>query len=174
MAVGHRAALADACRTGETVVVRRPSGFPDNVLPARLIQGASWMLTVNSRSRSNLPVFHLAACALRLSHFIGASIQNNLIGGQPDHTCQPRRAAAHTFADRRYGAARAADDRNTPAHPEITASPSSSSRPAPRGIPGLITDLPPHNVYGERQNIGDKYRNAVGIFMNQISAGQPT
>jgi UDP-glucose 4-epimerase len=28
----------------------------------------------------------------------------------------------------------------------------------------------PHNVYGERQNIGDKYRNVVGIFMNQIAA----
>jgi UDP-glucose 4-epimerase len=26
----------------------------------------------------------------------------------------------------------------------------------------------PHNVYGERQNIGDRYRNVVGIFMNQI------
>jgi UDP-glucose 4-epimerase len=26
----------------------------------------------------------------------------------------------------------------------------------------------PHNVYGERQNIGDKYHNVVGIFMNQI------
>lgn len=24
----------------------------------------------------------------------------------------------------------------------------------------------PHNVYGERQNIGDKYRNVIGIFMN--------
>ena len=31
----------------------------------------------------------------------------------------------------------------------------------------------PHNVYGERQNIGDKYRNVVGIFMNQILKGQP-
>lgn len=26
----------------------------------------------------------------------------------------------------------------------------------------------PHNVYGPGQNIGDKYRNVVGIFMNQI------
>ena len=26
----------------------------------------------------------------------------------------------------------------------------------------------PHNVYGANQNIGDKYRNVVGIFMNQI------
>jgi UDP-glucose 4-epimerase len=31
----------------------------------------------------------------------------------------------------------------------------------------------PHNVYGERQNIGDKYRNVVGIFMNQILQGKP-
>ena len=31
----------------------------------------------------------------------------------------------------------------------------------------------PHNVYGERQNIGDRYRNVVGIFMNQLLQGQP-
>ena len=31
----------------------------------------------------------------------------------------------------------------------------------------------PHNVYGENQNIGDKYRNVVGIFMNQILKNQP-
>jgi len=31
----------------------------------------------------------------------------------------------------------------------------------------------PHNVYGERQNIGDKYRNVVGIFMNQIMQKRP-
>src|SRR5580700_7399155 len=31
----------------------------------------------------------------------------------------------------------------------------------------------PHNVYGELQNIGDRYRNVIGIFMNQIMQGQP-
>jgi UDP-glucose 4-epimerase len=31
----------------------------------------------------------------------------------------------------------------------------------------------PHNVYGERQNIGDRYRNVIGIFMNQIMSGEP-
>lgn len=31
----------------------------------------------------------------------------------------------------------------------------------------------PHNVYGEHQNIGDKYRNVVGIFMNQIMKSEP-
>ncbi|WP_442796333.1 NAD-dependent epimerase/dehydratase family protein [Pelobium manganitolerans] len=30
----------------------------------------------------------------------------------------------------------------------------------------------PHNVYGERQNIGDKYRNVIGIFMNNILKGE--
>ena len=31
----------------------------------------------------------------------------------------------------------------------------------------------PHNVYGEHQNIGDRYRNVVGIFMNQMMQGEP-
>ncbi|MEW6040856.1 MAG: NAD-dependent epimerase/dehydratase family protein [Elusimicrobiota bacterium] len=31
----------------------------------------------------------------------------------------------------------------------------------------------PHNVYGEKQNIGDKYRNVIGIFMNQILENSP-
>jgi len=31
----------------------------------------------------------------------------------------------------------------------------------------------PHNVYGEHQNIGDKYRNVIGIFMNQLLQSKP-
>jgi UDP-glucose 4-epimerase len=31
----------------------------------------------------------------------------------------------------------------------------------------------PHNVYGERQNIADRYRNVIGIFMNQALQGLP-
>ncbi|CAK9041612.1 unnamed protein product [Durusdinium trenchii] len=31
----------------------------------------------------------------------------------------------------------------------------------------------PHNVYGPHQNMFDKYRNVVGIFINQIFHGQP-
>jgi UDP-glucose 4-epimerase len=31
----------------------------------------------------------------------------------------------------------------------------------------------PHNVYGEYQNIGDRYRNVIGIFMNQIMMNKP-
>ncbi|WNJ21062.1 NAD-dependent epimerase/dehydratase family protein [Pontibacter sp. G13] len=31
----------------------------------------------------------------------------------------------------------------------------------------------PHNVYGEHQFLGDRYRNVIGIFMNQLLSGQP-
>ncbi len=39
------------------------------------------------------------------------------------------------------------------------------------GLPYVI--FRPHNVYGERQNIADKYRNVIGIFMNQLLQDQP-
>jgi UDP-glucose 4-epimerase len=31
----------------------------------------------------------------------------------------------------------------------------------------------PHNVYGERQNIADRYRNVVGIFIHSLMRGEP-
>lgn len=31
----------------------------------------------------------------------------------------------------------------------------------------------PHNVYGPHQNIADKYRNVIGIFMNQLMKNEP-
>lgn len=36
-----------------------------------------------------------------------------------------------------------------------------------------FTVLRPHNVYGERQNISDRYRNVIGIFMNNVMQGEP-
>jgi UDP-glucose 4-epimerase len=39
------------------------------------------------------------------------------------------------------------------------------------GLPYII--FRPHNVYGEYQNIGDRYRNVIGIFMNQALRGEP-
>jgi len=31
----------------------------------------------------------------------------------------------------------------------------------------------PHNVYGERQNLADRFRNVIGIFMNQVMRDEP-
>jgi UDP-glucose 4-epimerase len=39
------------------------------------------------------------------------------------------------------------------------------------GLPWVV--FRPHNVYGERQNIADRYRNVIGIFMNQAMRGEP-
>jgi UDP-glucose 4-epimerase len=39
------------------------------------------------------------------------------------------------------------------------------------GLPYII--FRPHNVYGERQNLSDPYRNVIGIFMSQILRGRP-
>ena len=39
------------------------------------------------------------------------------------------------------------------------------------GLPYTI--FRPHNVYGERQNISDPYRNVIGIFMNRVLQGEP-
>lgn len=36
-----------------------------------------------------------------------------------------------------------------------------------------FTIFRPHNVYGEKQNLWDRYRNVIGIFMNQILNDQP-
>lgn len=45
-------------------------------------------------------------------------------------------------------------------------------------VAGEVFDLPhvvfrPHNVYGPGQNVGDPYRNVVGIFMRQALRGEP-
>jgi UDP-glucose 4-epimerase len=39
------------------------------------------------------------------------------------------------------------------------------------GMPYIV--FRPHNVYGERQNLADRYRNVVGIFMNGVMQGRP-
>jgi UDP-glucose 4-epimerase len=39
------------------------------------------------------------------------------------------------------------------------------------GLPYVV--FRPHNVYGERQNVADRYRNVIGIFMNQVMRGEP-
>jgi len=45
---------------------------------------------------------------------------------------------------------------------------------AARNMFGLdYTVFRPHNVYGERQNIADKYRNVIGIFMNSVLRDEP-
>lgn len=128
-------------------------------------------------------VFHLAAYAAEgLSHFIKHfNYQNNLIGSvnliDASVNYEIKRFI-FTSSIAVYGAAQ------LPMAEEMTPAPEDSY-----GIAKFAVEMElkataemfgleyvifrPHNVYGERQNIGDRYRNVVGILMNQISQGQP-
>jgi UDP-glucose 4-epimerase len=128
-------------------------------------------------------VFHLAAYAAEgLSHFIKKfNYENNLIGSVNLINASVNHAVKcfiFTSSIAVYGSNQA------PMNEEMVPIPED-----PYGIAKLAVEqelrvshemfgldyiiFRPHNVYGERQNIGDPYRNVVGIFINQIMQGLP-
>jgi len=128
-------------------------------------------------------VYHLAAYAAEgLSHFIKRfNYTNNLIGSVNLINASVNRGVkcfVFTSSIAVYGAGQ------SPMTEDMTAVPEDSY-----GIAKLAVEqelrvshemfgldyivFRPHNVYGERQNIGDRYRNVVGIFMNQLLRGEP-
>lgn len=128
-------------------------------------------------------VFHLAAYAAEgLSHFIRRfNYTNNLIGSVILINAAVRGGVQHfvfTSSIAVYGGSQVPMREDTVPLPED-----------PYGISKLAVELDlhaakaqfglnstifrPHNVYGEFQNLGDRYRNVVGIFMNRILQGLP-
>lgn len=128
-------------------------------------------------------VYHLAAYAAEgLSHFIQRfTYQNNLIGSvnliNASVNCGVQ-CFVFTSSIAVYGAGQ------LPMHEAMTPMPED-----PYGISKYAVEqqlkcthrmmgldyviFRPHNVFGEYQNIGDPYRNVIGIFMNQIMTGEP-
>jgi UDP-glucose 4-epimerase len=128
-------------------------------------------------------VYHLAAYAAEgLSHFIKRFNYNNnvigsvnLINASVNHGV---RRFVFTSSIAVYGAGQ------SPMSEAMTPSPEDSYGIAKFAVEqelrashemfGLEYSIfRPHNVYGERQNVGDRYRNVVGIFMNQLLQGEP-
>lgn len=128
-------------------------------------------------------VFHLAAYAAEgLSHFIRRyNYENNLMGS----VNLINLAILHEVKRFVFTSSIAVYGRN-----QLPMSEETEPRPEdPYGIAKYAVELDlraahelfgldytvfrPHNVYGERQNLGDRYRNVVGIFMNQILRGEP-
>jgi UDP-glucose 4-epimerase len=127
-------------------------------------------------------VYHLAAYAAEgLSHFIRRfNYTNNLIGSvnlineSIKHKIKcfvftssiavygalkpPMREDMHPEPEDPYGIAKLAVEHDLKVAHEMF------------GLKYII--FRPHNVYGEYQNLGDKYRNVVGIFMNQLMQGK--
>jgi UDP-glucose 4-epimerase len=129
-------------------------------------------------------VFHLAAYAAEgLSHFIKRfNYENNLIGSVNLINASINsgvKCFVFTSSIAVYGASPELPmTEETPAHPEDPYGIAKLAVEQELRVSKEMFDLDyiifrPHNVYGERQNIGDKYRNVVGIFMNQILQGRP-
>ncbi|MCF6157497.1 MAG: NAD-dependent epimerase/dehydratase family protein [wastewater metagenome] len=128
-------------------------------------------------------VYHLAAYAAEgLSHYIrGFNYINNVVGSVNLLNESIRNSVecfVFTSSIAVYGT------NQTPMHESLVPLPED-----PYGIAKYAVELDlkaahemfgidyiifrPHNVYGERQNIADRYRNVIGIFMNQILHGEP-
>jgi len=171
-----------------TVLDDLSGGFKDNVIPgADFVHGSiSDVNLVNQLfERKGFDyVYHLAAYAAEgLSHFIKRfNYQNNLIGSVNLINASVNtnvKCFVFTSSIAVYGASPELPmtEKTTP-HPEDSYGIAKLAVEQELKISKEMFNLDyiifrPHNVYGERQNIGDKYRNVVGIFMNQILQNKP-
>jgi UDP-glucose 4-epimerase len=162
-------------------------GFTDNVPKGTVfVQGTvldGELLSRLFREHQITHVFHLAAYAAEgLSHFIRRfNYTNNVVGSMNvlnEAVKAEVRCFVFTSSIAVYGAAQ------TPMRESLRPEPED-----PYGIAKFAVEMDlqaarhmfgidsivfrPHNVYGERQHIGDRYRNVIGIFMNQLMRGEP-
>jgi UDP-glucose 4-epimerase len=162
-------------------------GFKDNVNPkATFIQGSINDIALIEkifREHDIKYVFHLAAYAAEgLSHFIKRfNYENNLIGSVNLINASVNynvKCFVFTSSIAVYGSAQLPMREDMVPLPEDSYGIAKLAVEQELKVSKHLFDLNyiifrPHNVYGEYQNIGDKYRNVVGIFMNQIMQGQP-
>jgi UDP-glucose 4-epimerase len=171
-----------------TVLDDLSGGFEDNVPPgATFVRGgitdAAHVESIFASGRFEY-VYHLAAYAAEgLSHFIKRfNYTNNVLGSVTLLNAAINtgvRGFVFTSSIAVYGSS-----------PELPMT--EETRPEPEdsyGIAKFAVErelvacrrmfgldymiFRPHNVYGPRQNIADRYRNVIGIFMNQILQGRP-
>lgn len=177
LALGHEVVVLD----------NLSGGFADQVpAGAHFVQGSITDYTLVQRLFEEFQfkyVYHLAAYAAEgLSHFIRRfNYTNNLIGS----VNLINEAVKHEISCFVFTSSIAVYGANQlPMTEDLTPQPED-----PYGIAKHAVELDlqaahemfgldaiifrPHNVFGENQNIGDKYRNVIGIFMNQTMQGKP-
>ena len=162
-------------------------GFPENLNPGAIfVEGSILDVSLINQLCEQYQfdyIYHLAAYAAEgLSHFIKRfNYQNNLIGSVNLINAAVNydiKRFIFTSSIAVYGA------NQLPMHEGLTPMPEDSYGIAKYAVEqelavskrlfGLdYTIFRPHNVYGELQNISDKYRNVIGIFMNNIMQGDP-
>jgi UDP-glucose 4-epimerase len=162
-------------------------GFRENVPDdAEFVEGdlrdADFVASLWSGRRYD-HVYHLGAYAAEgLSHFIRAfnyrtnlEASVNLVNQAVRHDAQ---RFVFTSSIAVYGAGQVPMTEDTTPRPEdpygIAKYAVELDLAAAHEMFGLdYTIFRPHNVYGERQNIADRYRNVIGIFMNCVLTGRP-
>ena len=186
--IGAHVVNALVARGDKVVVLDDLSGgYRENVHPdALFIQGSILDIDLLDKlftEHQFTYIYHLAAYAAEgLSHFIKRfNYTNNLIGTVNlinESVKHKVKCFVFTSSIAVYGAL------PPPMREDMTPQPED-----PYGIAKYAAELElkvthemfgldyiifrPHNVYGEYQNLGDRYRNVVGIFMNQLMQGQP-
>ncbi len=174
---------------GHTVVVLDDlsGGFVDHVpAGAELVQGTildhALLGRLFDKHRFDY-VYHLAAYAAEgLSHFIKRfNYENNLVGSVNlinESVKHDVKCFVFTSSIAVYGALKPPMREEDTPHPEdpygiakLAVEQDLRTTREMFGLPYVI--FRPHNVYGEHQNLGDRYRNVVGIFMNQLMQGKP-
>ncbi len=178
VAEGHQVLAIDDLSGGFRSQVNKSATFIEgSIIDKALIDGIF-------REHRVEYVFHLAAYAAEgLSHFIKVfNYNNNLIGSVNLINASVNAGTVKCFV---FASSIAVYGRNQiPMNEDAVPQPED-----PYGIAKYAVELDlreahemfglpyvifrPHNVYGERQNIADPYRNVIGIFMNQILQGKP-
>ena len=182
--------MRELLRDGNTEVVALDDlsgGFRENLNPAAtFVEGSILDASLINQLCEQYQfdyIYHLAAYAAEgLSHFIKRfNYQNNLIGSVNLINAAVNyniKRFVFTSSIAVYG------ENQLPMHEGLLPMPEDSYGIAKHAVEqelavskrlfGLdYTIFRPHNVYGELQNIGDKYRNVIGIFMNNIMREEP-
>jgi UDP-glucose 4-epimerase len=161
-------------------------GYEDNVNPKAVFVNGSitdYALVLELFEKHHFDyVYHLAAYAAEgLSHFIRRfNYNNNLIGSVNLINASIKFGVScfvFTSSIAVYGGIAPPMTENDYPHPEdpygVAKFAVEQDLKTAREMFGLnYVIFRPHNVYGEYQNIGDRYRNVVGIFMNQLMQGK--
>lgn len=180
---------AELLKLGHTVVVLDDlsGGFVENVpAGAQFVEGSILDVALIDRlfaAQAVDYVYHLAAYAAEgLSHFIKRfNYNNNLIGSVNLINASVNHAVkcfVFTSSIAVYGSAPLPMTEDTIPQPEDSYGIAKQAVERELRVSHEMFGLDyvifrPHNVYGEHQNIGDRYRNVIGIFMNQLMQGQP-
>ncbi len=180
---------AELLKLGHTVVVLDDlsGGFVENVpAGAQFVEGSILDVALIDQlfaAHAFDYVYHLAAYAAEgLSHFIKRfNYHNNLIGSVNLINASVNHAIkgfVFTSSIAVYGSAPLPMTEDTLPQPEDSYGIAKYAVERELRVSHEMFGLDyvifrPHNVYGEHQNIGDRYRNVIGIFMNQLMQGQP-